>query len=84
MFACRMNKIWISFIVFDILVAIGYSDDEFDDPPITCPIPIIDNGIVIDNNNEELAIGGTLTVKCGVDYDISSIDSSVCQKDRQV
>ena len=77
-----MTKAWMYIILTDLLISIGYSEELLDDPPVTCPIPIIDNGIVTDNNNEELAIGATLTVMCGNDYDISSSESSVCQKNR--
>ena len=52
-----------------------------DDPPVTCPIPIITNGLVKNHDNEELSIGETLTVQCGNDYELSTTQKSVCTAD---
>ncbi|KAL5260610.1 hypothetical protein ACHWQZ_G010681 [Mnemiopsis leidyi] len=52
-----------------------------DDPPVTCPIPIITNGLVTNHDNEELSIGETLTVQCGNDYELSTTQKSVCTAD---
>lgn len=52
-----------------------------DDPPVTCPIPIVKNGYVINNNNEELGVGDRLEVECGLDYELSSTDEVLCQDD---
>ena len=57
--------------------------DVQDDPPITCPIPVVTNGVVIDHNSENLSVGKKLTVKCGSDYELSRDETvqSVCTAD---
>ena len=52
-----------------------------EDPPRTCSIPIISNGIVTDNNNEELLVGDQLKVQCGQNYRLSRTEFSICQDD---
>jgi hypothetical protein len=63
------------------ILTLSTTFDLQDDPPVTCPIPIITNGFVTNHDNEELAIGEALTVTCGSDYDISRAEKSVCQGD---
>lgn len=48
---------------------------------VTCPLPVIDNGQVIDNSNENLKVGNALSVKCGTGYTLSSTTQSICQAD---
>ena len=63
------------------MLSFGVTFELQDDPPVTCPIPIITNGFVTNHDNEELSIGETLTVQCGSDYELSRTQKSVCQSD---
>ena len=52
-----------------------------DDPPQTCDIPIIENGVVETDDNSAPVVGEAITVRCGDDYQLSSDVKSVCQED---
>jgi len=69
---------WKCFFTTLLYIFVAVSSQSQDDPPTTCPIPLISNGLVIGNDNKNLLVGDELTVKCGANYEPSRTSKSVC------